>query len=1541
MARTCPLSVFAVSTTALLAGVCFLLVPSPGWAEPAADQAVYWWQDEIRSAGFALSTARTGQVGQWPKITVPAGAVTMPVPMVMGGKIAVDGRLDEEAWDRATCFPVGPVFDEWTRGPVMLSVTACRDAKNVYLAIRSPRTLDGLGALTPAGELFTVGKKAYRVGPGGGLPEESLGGDGDGQVIELALPAGAVTMSFPVEAVRRANGKLPAELNGLGLQLLVTPGASRDYRKPWLWLSPVSVKLVPAETAVRLSYSIGENLDAGLKCQVTEPGKPTRTAEVKLPRQGHGAVRPYSWKTEAEGKTFSTAGFLYVEPIQDILNTTREIAARSVALGSRKSTLAPGAEDIASLEAEIESASPADRDAWRNLYCRARRLRARAHLSMLDAPLLFVKQHPYFAGHIYDDYITWHPGGGIYRVENPWALPGDREVRPVVDSSSMESLGEGVYRDPELSWDGRRIVFAFKPEQNGSTSLYEVDVDGRGLMQLTFPCDCEVLKETRRIGEGHHDITPAYLPDGRIVFTSTRQDALVPCFNSGVDTLHVMDADGGNIRGLSVNNVTEFDPAVMPDGRIVYGRWEYVDKTALYMQSLWTMLPDGRMEEALFANNLPKPTAVLDARPVPDTNLVVASLTPHNGQAVGSVGMIDTGMGKNDLGAVFNFTPEYAVEMDQGLRTGPCDPWALSQDDVLMSNNALAAHGIIELVDRRGNREFVHADAAISCFAPMLIKPRKTPPVVEPQIDQSSPTGRFVLVDVYEGLEGVERGSVKRLRVVEETARISGIPPGGRWWNQAFLVSWQGAYIIKNILGTVPVHEDGSAHFDVPAGRAVYFEALDEEGREIQRMRTFVQAVPGAARSCVGCHENKKTTTASPANPPLAMLGPPARIEPESWGSGYVDYPTMIQPILDKHCVSCHGGEEGFAAGMDLSGGWTWAFNMGYETLIKHRMLGFLNCHNSSVHTSEILKPLTIGSGASPLAEILIQGHAEVELSRPERDLILAWMDTNSNYFGTWDYSPYPTCDAILATKGPLSAVMQSAGCAKCHQPGFIGADWVNLQTPQFSRILRAPMAKSEGGLGVEICRQRKAANGYPLVDQRVQPPDVVKPSIEPDWDPGGEPAVTFASADNPHYGAMLEIIRHAQGEALSRPRIDMPGAQIEPGRCRLQGPMSVPHSSLAISARLRSDFAIEISWRRTAATIGLEYEVHRGPTAQFSPTPETLIGLTTAGRYVDLQLPVGFQHYALVVVSRTQRSEPARTSLEMPQPPLPPAPLDARAVSLPGEIALSWNRPALLGIRFNLYRQEGPSAEPVLINGQPLEQLNHTDREVQAGINYVYTVRTLDRRDRLSGPSNPADATPLPEIREPVFSTDFTRGPVATLLDGNSVKGKLQGGAKVVDGSLALGSSGFISFGHLPQFDLRKSLSVEVWVRIDREGQMPVIAAAGGFNSAGWFIQRYGGGWRWHLAPVSCDGGKPVVGRPTHIVGTFDGKKATLYQDGKPVRQVDCYPNYAAWSKPLVIGQYSQQGPQYQVQGAIAGLRIFRRALQPEEVAQRFAAGP
>ena len=783
----------------------------------------------------------------------------------------------------------------------------------------------------------------------------------------------------------------------------------------------------------------------------------------------------------------------------------------------------------------------------------------------LDAPLLFVKRHAYFSPHIYDDHLTWHPGGGVYVLENP-AAPADQQVvRAVIDPQTAQTLGEGVYRDPDLSWDGRKLLFAFKGSPDGDTSLYEIGSDGTGLRRLTDPGrDCASQPRPGLVyGTGHHDYSPCYLPGGRIAFVSTRTAGLVMCFNNHIATLHTMNADGSDLRPISVNNVTEFDPTVLPDGRIVYGRWEYVDKTALYMQSLWTMHPDGTQESALFANNLAKPTAVLDARPVPGSPLLVATLTPHNGQSVGAIAMLDPRRGKNRLEALANFTPEYPTEMDQGLGRGPCDPWPLDEDAVLVANNAenRGTHAVLELIDRFGFRFVIRREPDIGCFSPMLLKPRSVPPA-RPSAIRAGEPACFLLHDIYAGMPGVPRGTVKRLRILETTSRVSGIPPGGRWWNQAFLVSWQGSYDVKRFLGTVPVEDDGSAFFEAPPGKALYFQALDSDGRLVQSMRTFVQAAPGVTRACQGCHV--PDDDAAPSLYPQAAVAArrPARVPAaETWGGGFLDYPGGVQPVLDRHCVSCHGGAGGIAGGLDLSGGWTWAFSISYETLLKNALAGFLNCNNGSVRTADLLPPRTHGSGAAPLGAVLASGHQGRLAGLParDRDLLLAWMDGNANFHGTWDYTEQATCGALLALREPLLAEMDKAGCVRCHARE-LGNDWVNLQAPERSRLLRAPLAKTPGGFGLAWCRDRKALPvRVRLVDQRLQPPDVFRPARDPAPDPAGAAVTPFADTNSAPYSAMLAIIRRGRAQALQQPRVDMPGAVVQAGRCRELPPLAPP----------------------------------------------------------------------------------------------------------------------------------------------------------------------------------------------------------------------------------------------------------------------------------------------------------------------------------------------------------------------------------------------
>ena len=816
--------------------------------------------------------------------------------------------------------------------------------------------------------------------------------------------------------------------------------------------------------------------------------------------------------------------------------------------------------DFAVLRAGLEARDP---EAGRRVEAFAELVRE-IRLLQLDAPLLFVRRHAYQSPHIYDDHLTWHPGGGIYVLENPAAPPEQQVVRAVIAPATAATLGPGVYRDPDLSWDATRLLFAFKGQADGDTSIHEISLRGEGLRRLTDPSRDGVCREKPAglYGAGGHDHSPCYLPDGRIAFVSTRTEGLVMCFNNHIATLHTMNADGSGVRPISVNNVTEFDPTVLPDGRLMFGRWEYVDKTALYMQSLWAVNPDGTHERALFKNNLAKPTAVLDARPVPGSSLISASLTPHNGQSVGAIAMLDPALGKNNLAALCNFTPEYPTEMDQGLARGPCDPWPLDADAILIANNAenRGPHSVIELIDRFGFRFVIRREPDIGCFSPMLVKPRPVPAVIPSMIRPQEPA-KFLLHDVYAGLDGVPRGTVKQLRVLETTSRVSGVPPGGRWWNQAFLLSWQGSYDVKRFLGVVPVEEDGSAYFEAPAGKALYVQALDAEGRLVQSMRTFVQAAPGVTRSCFGCHVGDEDRAPVPTPRPLALAKPAAPLQPEPWGGGFLDYPTRVQPVLDRNCVECHGGAKDIAGGIDLSGGWTWAFSLSYETLLKNTLAGFLNCNNGSVRTADILPPRTHGSGSAPLAALLADGHGGrlKDMPAADRALLRAWMDGNANYYGTWDYTPHATCNAILEVQQPLLAEMDKAGCLRCHARQ-IGGDWVNLQTPGHSRILRAPLAAAAAGPGLGWCREAKARPPrYPLVTQAHQPPDVFRPARDPLPPTNGVAVATFRSTDDPGFRAMLAAIEQARARALAMPRVDMPGAQIVRGRCREMPPLEPP----------------------------------------------------------------------------------------------------------------------------------------------------------------------------------------------------------------------------------------------------------------------------------------------------------------------------------------------------------------------------------------------
>ncbi|MBE0534062.1 MAG: hypothetical protein IH624_00215 [Phycisphaerae bacterium] len=1181
-------------------------------------------------------------------------------------------------------------------------------------------------------------------------------------------------------------------------------------------------------------------------------------------------------------------------------------------------------------------------------------LEAASNLDMLDAPMLFTKRHSYQGIHIYDTYYQWWPGGGIYVLENPLAPRQEQRIRAVIDATTPGTLGEGVYSDPELSWDATKLLFSFKGEKDGNTCIYEIGIDGTGLRRLT---DAASYASPCGRYMSQHDIGAAYLPDGRIVFTSTRLNGLVPCNNTGVDILHVMNADGSDLHAISVNNVNEFDPAVLPDGRILFGRWEYVDKTALTQQSLWTIFPDGSNETAFYANNLVIPEAFLGTRPVPGSSHLVAScLAKHNSTPRGTIAFVDVYVDKNDPAAITNLDHPDNPTVDTG---DSCDPWPLSQDVILYSGRVSGAkRNVIMIADRSGTREIVLADPDICLYSPMLVKPREVPPIIDRQTIPGAKTGAFFVQDIYRGLTGVQRGEIKQLRVIEETSRITGTH--GAEYNQQFLLSAALAFSAKIYMGVVPVEEDGSAYFEVPSGRAIYLQALDADGRLVQSMRTFVQAAPGVVRSCVGCHEHKYSAAENIGNKRI-LQGKPGKLQPESWGSGYVDYPSMVQPIFDKHCVSCHGGENGFGNGLDLSGGWTDHFNISYQNLVNRRnnqltatLISGIDCMNgTALWSAQKFEPRAHGSGNAPLADVLVSGHkGRIEnLSLKERDLILAWIDSNGLYHGSWDYAEGGVrLKAYNVVKEGLTREMRSAGCMSCHEQNgrfVFEEDWFNLKEPRMSRILRAPLAKGGDGYGVEACRDHKRKPGKQRIRMyftggyvhHVLPLESFKP-VEFEYpDTSGVGHVSFASTADERYQRMLAIINSGRRAALAEPRTDMPGAKLVAGASKQTIPLDPPAVAPAMAVRAQGDGIVMVTWERAADTIGLSFDLYRSDKPDFVPGRENRVCSTQLFRYEDFNADAGRQYYALVASSNGHKSRPAYAAVDVPMEISVPVPQAVKGKPLPGEVQLTWDEHDDVNIRYNVYRAAVGSNEFVRLNDKPLGAAGCSDTGLDSQISYRYIVRSVNRKGTESVAADEIVCRALPERREAVFAVDFSNGLKGTLLDA-PCDGVAAGSAKAADGALDLTNGGHVTLPYSSQFDLTGKLTVECRVRLDSVDQMPVIVSCGSWNDRGWFLQKLGGTFRWHAGGVDCDGGKAAAGKWTHLMCVYDGRAASLYQDGKRVASVPCVPNQAAWGGPLFIGQYSGGvGEAYQVKGAISEVNIYRRAIGAKEAMEKFEA--
>jgi hypothetical protein len=725
--------------------------------------------------------------------------------------------------------------------------------------------------------------------------------------------------------------------------------------------------------------------------------------------------------------------------------------------------------------------------------------------------LIVIRRHEIVASHVYTyHYEGFQPGGGLYRVD----LAGGKPV-----FHELAASPEGQILDCDLSYDGRTILFSWRRSEDEGYHLWAVNTDGANLRQITRG--------------PWHDYNGCWLPDGGIAFLSSRKAQFAYCWHAPVGVLHRMDADGGNVVCLSANYLNDFTPYVLHDGRIIYSRWEYVDKPAIPIQSLWTVNPDGAALSGYFGNRVLSPGTFMEARQIPGTTRIICTMTGHNGPTRGAIGIIDRLKGLNAQAAIDNITPDVPVPPvdagngnTEGTKRYSC-PVPLDEKRFLLSAKGPV---LVRTYDNTCVSTVLEAPAdRMQYFSAQPVRSRPRPPVIASSFRPETEMAAVYLQDVYQGLSPhVERGEVKRIRVVREMEKAVRIDPDRRAFGFQFpVISCGATYAGKDVIGEAAVDEDGSAYFHVPAGMPVYFMALDAEGRAVQRMRSFTHFMPGESQGCIGCHESRLHTSGGALG--SAIRRAPQCLQPPEWGSGGFDYVRIVQPVLDRYCIRCHDALDP-PRGLDLTGDRTDFFNVSYDVLARENQgpagspyIRWIPTYNG--HEQNILKiaPKTWGARTSRLAEITASGHPDAQgaprfdMDPESRRRLYAWMDLNVPYYASSE-TAWPErrgCRQFYPEK--LDAALEDTAarrCAGCHDQGVPRRAWVRITNPELNPFLTAPLAVEAGGSGK--C-------GTPV----------------------------FSDKSDPDYQHILGTFTAIETLLAERPRMDMPGGIPASDVCR------------------------------------------------------------------------------------------------------------------------------------------------------------------------------------------------------------------------------------------------------------------------------------------------------------------------------------------------------------------------------------------------------
>ena len=593
---------------------------------------------------------------------------------------------------------------------------------------------------------------------------------------------------------------------------------------------------------------------------------------------------------------------------------------------------------------------------------------------------------------------------------------------------------DGCVRDHTVSFDGKKILFSYRKGKSDTFHLYEIDTDGKNLVKLPVA------------REGVNDIEPAYLPNGDIVFASTRMGKTVQYFFMPVTDIHRWYRQENKIAVLSQNPDVDSTPNVLPDGRIIYMRWDYNQRNQLAFHHLWVMNPDGSGDTVYFGNNKPGHLFISPA-PIPDENGVVFTLNwGHSGRDhMGEIAK---------LVQPFNLSNPYALEFVSGdIGMSFNRPQPLGNGYVMASDkrnivifNKDGQYKIagrlpdeifktdkvvrMSVVGWKNGHDKVPQACKVIMQGAMPLKPH-LPAVVRPDFsDLEKKTATVFLQDVYHGrnMAGVKRGSIDKLLVLQVLPTPVHYNGGSNPLNRV------GGFALERILGTVPVESDGSAFFEVPSQRALAFVALDKNSNAVKRMQSFVSFAPGSNTSCIGCHEFRTEAPLPKKGNPMAYAKL-SKIKPLDIKSP-IDYRTQIQPLLDKYCLKCHDYKT-HSAGILLDGGLGANFIHSYIALDERGQL----CTGRNEFGD--MPPYTFGSGSSLVLKKFDKSHCGFEPSAEEIEILKRWLDTGAMQVGAYAalntgfLHTYLQGGAVrLEDKNPENPAAYEAvenACGKCH----------------------------------------------------------------------------------------------------------------------------------------------------------------------------------------------------------------------------------------------------------------------------------------------------------------------------------------------------------------------------------------------------------------------------------------------------------------------------------------------------------------------------